>query len=71
MRATFCGKVSENDNKEDLKEWLGESGASPHISYTKKNMTNIEECKIDVTLRNSQKMNYELKVTVNMKLQGG
>ena len=40
--ATFCGEVSESDNKEDLIEWLGESIASLHITYTKKNMTNIK-----------------------------
>ena len=42
-----------------------------HITYTKKNMTNIEEYNIDVTVGNVQKIKCELKVTVNMKLQGG
>ena len=34
-------------------------------------MTNIEEYNIDVTVGNFQKMKCELKVTVNMNLQGG
>ena len=34
-------------------------------------MTNIEECKIDVTVGNDQKMKCELKVTANIKLQVG
>ena len=34
-------------------------------------MTNIEECNIDVTLKNGQKLKCDLKFTVNMKLQVG
>ena len=34
-------------------------------------MTNIEKCEIYVTVRNGQKMKYELKCTLNMKLHGG
>ena len=37
----------------------------------KENMTNIEECNIDATLGNGQKMKCKLTGTVNMKLQGG
>ena len=33
------------------------------------NITNIEECKIDVISRNVQKMKCELKGIVNMKLK--
>ena len=29
------------NNEEDLEEWLGDSGESLHITYTKKNITNI------------------------------
>ena len=43
---------------------------SLHITSTKKNITNVEECKIDVTLRNGQNMRCELKGMVNNKLQG-
>ena len=39
--ATLCGEDQEESNKEDLKEWLGDSGASLHITYKKKNMTDF------------------------------
>ena len=42
---------------------------SHHIH--KENLTNTEEYKIDVTVVNDQKMECELKGTVNMKLKGG
>ena len=47
-----------------------DSGASLHISYRNKNLTNIEELKIDVTVGNVQNMKCEIKGMVNMKLQG-
>ena len=50
---------------------MGDSGASSHITNTRKHITNIEECNIGVTVVNIQKMKCELKVTVNMNLQGG
>ena len=68
--AIICREVSKSSNKEEIKEWLGYSGESLHITYTKKNLPNVGEFKIDVTVRNVQKMNCELKGTVNMKLQG-
>ena len=37
----------------------------------KNNLTIIEECKIDVTDRDGQKMECDFKGMVNMKLQGG
>ena len=30
--ATFCGEVSKSDNKEYIEEWLGDTGASLHIT---------------------------------------
>ena len=71
MGTILYGEVSESNNDEDLEEWLGESSVSSHITCTSKNLTNIEECKIDVRVRNGQNMKCELKGTVNMKLQGG
>ena len=71
MGDIFCGENSEKDNEEDLKEWLGDSGASLRFTYTKKNMTNIEECNIDVTVGNCHKMKCDIRDTVNMKLQAG
>ena len=50
---------------------MGDSGASSHITYTKKNMTNNEECNIYATVVNVQKIKCELKGTVNMNIQGG
>ena len=49
---------------------MGYSSVSLHITY-KKNMTNIEECKIDVTVINDQKMKFGIKGTVHIKLQVG
>ena len=60
----------ENNNKEDIEEWLEDTGASLNITYTRKNLTNIEECKIDVTVGNVQNTKCDLKNTVYMKLQG-
>ena len=37
----------------------------------KNNLTGVEECKINITVGNGQKMKCELKDTVNMKLHGG
>ena len=48
---------------------MGNSGASLHITYQKNIMTNIDDCKIYVTVGNGQKMKCELKGTVNMNLQ--
>ena len=67
----LCGEVSESSNKEDLKYWLGYSGASLHTTYTKINLTDVEECKVDVTFGNGPKMKCELMATVSIKLQGG
>ena len=69
MGATFCGSFSKNNNNEDLQERLGESSVSSHITYTKNNLTNVEEFRIDVTVRNVQKMKFELKGMLNMKLK--
>ena len=71
MGAIFCGEVTKSNNQEDLEEWLGDSGASLHINYMKINLTNVEECKIDIIVRNGQKMKCEIKGTVNVKIQGG
>ena len=71
MGAKFCVEVSESNNDEDPEEWLRESGASSYITYTKNNLTNIEECNIDVTVVNGQKMKCDIKGKVHMKLQGG
>ena len=35
------------------------------------NMTNIEECKIYVTVKNVHNMKFEIKGTVNITIQGG
>ena len=54
----FSGEVSEISHEEELEEWLVDSGASSHITYTKNNLTNIEECKIYMTVVNVQKMKF-------------
>ena len=69
--STFYGEVLENGNQDDLEEQLGGSGAPSHITYRNKNMTNMKEFKIGVTVINYQKMKCEIKGTVDMKLQGG
>ena len=61
MGATFCGEFREDKNEEDLKEWLGEIGTSSHITYKKKDMTDVENFGINVTVENGQKMKCELK----------
>ena len=71
MGVTFYGEVSEYGKKEDLKEWLGNSGASLHITYKNKDMTDIEKCKINVIMGNGQNMKCGLKGSVNKKLKVG
>ena len=71
MGATLCGEVSENDREEDLKGGLVESCASSHITYKKKDMTNIKKFEIYVTVGNSQKMKFNIKGSVNINLKGG
>ena len=71
MGVTFYGEVSEYGKKEDLKEWLGNSGASLHITYKNKDMTDIEKCEINVIMGNGQKMKCGLKGSVNKKLKVG
>ena len=66
----FCGKVSESRNEDNFEQWLGDSGTSSYITYRKNSLTNVEYCKIDVTVGNGQNMQRELKGAVNMKLQG-
>ena len=39
--ATFCGEDQDDKNEEDLKEWLGDSGASLHITCKKKYMIDV------------------------------
>ena len=63
--AILCVEVSKICNKEDIKEFLRDRSLSLHITHTKKNLTYVEQCKINVKFVNSQKMK------VNMKLQGG
>ena len=48
-----------------------ETALRHHISHTRRKMTNIEECKIIVTVRNGNNMKCKLKGTVNIKIQGG
>ena len=69
--ATFCGEVQEDNNEEDPKEWLGDSGASSHITHKKRDLTDIKKCEINVTVGNGQKMKCELKGSVKMKTQDG
>ena len=68
--ATFCGESTKNSNKEDIEEWLGDSGVPSNIKYTNNKLTTVEEYRIDVTVVNVQNMKCELKGMVNMKLQG-
>ena len=68
MGAKFCGKFQEDNNEEDLEEWLGESSASSHITHKKKDITDFEKCEINVIVLNGHKMKCELKDSVNMKL---
>ena len=69
MGATFYGESQEENNQEDPEEWLGDNGASSHITHKKTDMTSVEKCKINVTVGNFQKMKCELKGSVNKKLQ--
>ena len=71
MGATLCGEVQEENNKEHHEEWLVDSGASLHITHKKKDMTDVEEWDINVTVGNGKKSNHELKVSVKMKIQDG
>ena len=70
MGSTFCGEVSENYKEEDIKQWLGESSASLHITYKKKDTPNTKKCEIYVTVGNGQKIKCAVKGIVNMKPQG-
>ena len=69
--ATLCEDFSKIRDKEDLEKGLGESVASLHIPYMKNNLTNVEEFKINVTVRNGQKMKCELSNMLYMKLIKG
>ena len=42
VEATFCEKVSEDDKEEDPEEWLGDNGASSHITHKKKEVIGVE-----------------------------
>ena len=48
---------------------MGDSGASLHKIYNKKDMADVEKCEINVTVGNGQKMKCELKGLVSMKMQ--
>ena len=52
MGATLCGEVQEDNNEEDPKEWLGDSGASSHITHKKKDMTEVKKCEINIAVEN-------------------
>ena len=54
--AKLCGEVQEDNNEEYLKEWLGEIGASSHITYKKKDMKYVKKYGINVTVVNGQNM---------------
>ena len=71
LGAKFCGKVQEENNEEDPKEWLGDSGASSHITHKKKDMIDVKKCEINITVENGHKMKCELKVSLKMKMQYG
>ena len=43
MGEKLCVEVSECDKEEDPEEWLGYSGASSHITYKKKDITDVEK----------------------------
>ena len=62
--ATFCGEIQEDKDKEYPIKWLGDSGASSHITHKKKDMTDVEKCDINVTVVNFQKMKCKLKGSV-------
>ena len=42
MGATFCGESTKNSNKEDIEEWLGDSGVPSNIKYTNNKLTTVE-----------------------------
>ena len=71
MREILCVEVQEEKDKEYPEEWLGDSGASLHIIHKKKDITEVEKCDFNITVGNGHKMKYELKGSVNMKLQYG
>ena len=52
MGEKLCVEVSECDKDEDPEEWLGYSGASSHITYKKKDITDVEKYDIKVTVGN-------------------
>ena len=54
VESTFCGEVQEDNNEENHEEWL-------YITYNNKDMTDFEQCEINVTVGNSQKINCGLK----------
>ena len=56
MGEKLCVEVSECDKDEDPEEWLGYSGASSHITYKKKDITDVEKYDIKVTVGNGQKV---------------
>ena len=69
MGAAFYGEVQEDNNEEYPEEWIDNIGLSSHIIHKKKDMTDVKKSDIYVMVGNGQKMKYELKVSVTMKLQ--
>ena len=54
-----------------MEQWLWDSGASSNITHIKDKQTDVEDCKIEITVGNGQTMKREWKGLVNMHLQGG
>ena len=71
MGYTLCGEFQEDNNEEYFEEWLGDSGTSFHITYKKKDKTDVEKCEITVTVVNVQKMKCKIKGSINTKFQYG
>ena len=54
-----------------MEQWLEDSGASSNITHIKDKRTDVEECKIEITVGNEKTMKCKWRGLVNMHLQGG
>ena len=52
MVTTLGGEFQEDDKESDIKECLGDSVASLHILYKKKDMIDVKKCEITMTVGN-------------------
>ena len=71
---TICQEIVENMETKvsDVREiWLGDSGASSHITNSKFGMKNTKECKVQVTVSTGETTLATLKGDIDMVSENG